>query len=231
MLSHNYMMKNWLSIIAVIAFCWIPMGRAAGQIYTPQQIIHVADSLLRARVGDSLFPYYTRRSPIQYAIKDSLGDVWPGNLTDTSNPTHGDLQYILVSYLYSFTYPKCPQLPPMNGETHIDLDAGLRQTNGDWVSFPPEWMVKNLPCNFISEAEAVKVARKAGIRKGPEPAQAHLEFYSATKDYVWMVSSKFTNKRGFPATDMLTIDATTGKVIFRIEREIPPPVDIDVPRQ
>jgi hypothetical protein len=216
-------MKYWLSIAVVICCYCIPAYTASGQqLYTVHQILHAADSCLRSYVGDSLFAHFKHERLMDYLIADSLAGSWHGYLTDTSNAIYGKLIYVSVDYYYYFVYPKCPQLPPFTGRGHISLDSNLHQTNRLWFAFLPERIVKNLSCDFISEAEAITIAEKAGIESGPAPIQAVLRYYAEVKDYVWMVSRNLTEVRGDFVSDMVYINAASGMVVLH-EKYIPPP--------
>jgi hypothetical protein len=216
-------MKRWLLMVAIFSLPGINKA-SSQQLYTSQQIIHAADSCLRSYVGDSLYRHFKREALMEYSIYDSLAGSWGGYLRDTSNAIYGALMYVSVDYYYYFDYPKCPQLPPFTGRAHISLDSNLYQTNRLWFAFLPDRIVKNLPCDFISEAEAIRIAEKDGLVAGASPIITDLFYYSEVKDYVWRVFASCTDENGQMGNDLVMIDATTGKIIIHGKLFSPPPL-------
>lgn len=219
------MMKRWMTLCLAIALCCIADSPASGQrLYTMHQIIHAADSALRTYVGDTLFTHFQRERLIEYLMADSVAGSWQGYLTDTSNAIYGRLILVDVDYWYSFTYAKCPQLPPFSGHAHIELDSTFNQTNRPWFDVLPERILKNLPCNFISREDALRIALEHNLVAGPDSITTDLYYYHVVKDYVWRVTKGCRNENGSPGSDMVMMNAVTGSVLLHEKIFAPPPL-------
>lgn len=230
-----------LSLSTILTFVLLLIGiEGIGQTYDYQQIVNKADSMVRTQVTQDLLRYFHRDSTvIKYYFRRPHWRKYLNRHGEIkkAEKTQGAFQYAIIYYYFHFKEPM------INADFHngfltfsidilFDPQLNARFCKGDYsdfnfdfpgqtqvdLSFIPEYVKENRPCDSISMDSAIEIAKQANIKNEMEQLTATLDYDNGDlKRYCWWVTSPLTkenhNDHIHGEADTVTIDAVTGKVV------------------
>lgn len=194
-----------------------------GQTYSYEKIVGTADSIVKANLDQKLLTYFSRDSgDIKYEFKRNkwrkyktrYATISKGEITKgTFNRTH---------MFYGFHYKEPLINDPLvagflPGGIFLVLDPNLNQREQIDLSFIPEYVREQRPCDFIKMDRAIELSKLDKIKDGLEPLTVTLSYNGNLKNYCWSVTSVLKKEPYRNSTrgeeDTVTIDAVTGQIL------------------
>lgn len=187
--------------------------------YTATEIRAISDSLLRNKIGDTLFQYCKWDNSSYYIWqKGEKQNFVPLAEREEINRRFTSAN---VAYVFTMPYNECAAYDTVSGTINLVLqkqDSIFSLESDPDVSFIPRMALLHEACNFLSMEDALLKATQANIQSGITPAYATLEYIPATGQFVWIVQSLLWEEKNFnhehePKKDIVIINATTGDVL------------------
>jgi len=208
-------MKRIVSITISILFPVFLLG----QQYETDFIISVADSLLKNKLGDSLFSYAKYDKNTYYKYISETGETCWKTLNKDKN-TKGKFVEVDVRWDLEIPFPNCPELGTIiKGRTSILLDSMLNSTEEQpYLAFIPDIYWTNEKCQVISEETAIKIAKSQNLKKGIESLSGYFSYNREKKIFIWHIYNVLSRKHAFndiysKEVEIIEIDASTGNII------------------
>jgi hypothetical protein len=183
------------------------------QTYKTKDILAKADSIMISKVGKDIFEkYYCLDSYSFFAYSKRKGKVKYEYLFK-SPLTKGNLKAADVRYSFCLDVYN---LPCLNERVKFDgVLNWVEKFNPDYI---PKYILKNKPCDFVSDSAALITGTKTFVRKGIKPISLRLDFNHTKKRYIWCLYNTITEGTDFmgkPYGEMeeIQIDAVTGEVL------------------
>lgn len=198
-------------LLPLIGIGWF-VTATAGSI-TTSRIIAVSDSILTAKVGEHLMPYFE--------ISDT-GTHYKYWVTDKKINTEQFLSKKRITknvaeiwVMYHFNYTK---IDGIRSGIWIKLDGNLQLLEEPNLSAVPEFLIQDSPMNFISKNAAREMAIKAFSQKGDEITEPQLQYLKKNGKYVYTVANKIhaANKK-VTEMEIVELDVYTGKLLSRYD--------------
>lgn len=195
----------------LIGIGWLATA-TAGSI-TTSRIIAVSDSILTAKVGEHLMPYFE--------ISDT-GTHYKYWVTDKKISTEQFLSRKRITkniaeiwVMYHFNYTK---IDGIRSGIWIKLDGNLQLIEEPNLSAVPEFLIQDSPMDFISKKAAREMALKAFTQKGYEITEPQLQYLKKNGKYVYKVANKIpaANKK-VTEMEIVELDVYTGKLLSRYD--------------
>ena len=205
-------------LLLLLPFATTAKKKKKKKLYT-QDIITVSDSLLRAKMGDSLFAY-CRYDNASYYTYGTRKEKYHLELLPTKKLTK-DFHKANVIYNFAMPWGECPLYDTVSGIITVELvknDTTFNFTSEPDLSFIPEPAAARQPCKFIAEAEAIHLALADTLVRGVNPPYAVLVYQAKTQKFLWLVFSLIWNERNFSneeeaRKDVVTIDAVSSEIL------------------
>ena len=184
-----------------------------------QDIVTISDSLLRAKMGDSLFAY-CRFDNTSYYVYGGRKEKYYLELLPTKKLTK-DFQQAHIIYHFSMPWGECPQYDTVSGVINTELvktDTTFSFVSEPDLSFIPKAAAARQPCKLITEAEAINLAIADTLVRGVNPPYAVLVYQAQTQKFLWLVFSLIWDERNFSneeeaKKDLVIVDAVSGLVL------------------
>ncbi|MFH6982776.1 hypothetical protein [Marinoscillum luteum] len=172
------------------------------QTFETAFIIEKADSILKASVDERLYQFYTYDSDSYYEyVKKNGKTSW--ETLNKKGQTKG--KFVNTNVRFDFKHPEHCWI---TGYTGIKLNANLELADSLNTNFLPEFLINSEPSNFISEEEALKIAKPILEQNGINQVNCQLTFDLKTQVYIWAIEDLvFENY-----SDFVNINAVTGEI-------------------
>ncbi len=141
-------MKNLLPILLLLT----NITHAQKYQYTRAEIKHVADSVMRYYIRDTLLSYCSNElntdNYVYYRYTDSKGRIKYHEVPRGRSYTKGEFKDIEVWYRIKYPYPKCAIADTVRGETSLVLGRKLDVKRAPAVSFIPDYVWERDSCDY-----------------------------------------------------------------------------------
>jgi len=181
-----------------------------GPISTADEAVEKIDGFIISKVGTEFFEVNISFKDVDYLTGSGMGEQWRAMYPGV---------YLLVYY---FDMPEYDFVDNEIIEVVVSPDGDILRENG--IPDPEK-------CEFISESEAIDIAREAGLEEGIE-APEDLSLLAASPDfhylggkfntYVWYIENITHIDPDEVGGEYLSIDAYSGKILERGEWEMTP---------
>lgn len=191
-------------------FLCISLNLFAQKIKTTAAIA-IADSILKAEVGERLFKYFKLNEHSSIAIKYHSFKDFDNKIVGTKFlPQNFDTLF----FLYEFNNSVIDEINPY---IELILDSNLKKINKFDLDFIPDFLIEDKPSNFISRRKALKIAKANFTKNNFTISTARLYFIKNEKKYIYEVVKNlaaYTDKTEHYKGDIevIHINAITGKV-------------------
>ena len=198
---------NKLIIIGLLFFANVTLA----QTTMTKEAITISDSILRSKVGDTLFQYFSLSEGTYYTYLTKHQRQETGKfLSKRKLPK----SFTTLNLLYHFDYP---QIKGVRGGLWLILDKDFNLTDTLNFDFIPQFVIDNTSSQFISEDTALGIATRNFKQKGLEISTPDLSYDKKSKQYTYTVTNKLTkvlNQVGNESgeTEIVEINAVTGKI-------------------
>ncbi len=188
------------------------------QQYKTVHVKHVGDSILRKRLGDSLFKFVKYDTDTYYEYKTSTGESEWETLDEFEN-TKGDFVEVDIRWDVKIPYPKCSSFDTIKGKTSFVLNSKLKPKEKPYLKFIPRFFWNNSPCNLISKEDAISIASKKFKEKGIEPITAYISYDPYSKKFTWSVSNILSRSmdwanNAYGLLEIVELEAVKGKIFY-----------------
>jgi hypothetical protein len=198
---------NKLIIIGLLFFS----NSTIAQPTTTKEAIAIGDSILKSKIDDRLFQYFSLSEGTYYTYDAKHQRQGTGKfLSKRKLPK----SFATLNLLYHFNYP---QIKGVKGGLWLILDRNLKPTDTLSFDFIPQFVIENTSSQFISEDSALAIATRNFKQKGFEISTPDLSYDKNAKQYTYTVTNKLTkvlNQAGKDSGEMeiIEINALTGKI-------------------
>jgi hypothetical protein len=192
---------------------------SSGQSYDLEVIRDNGKKYLKSYFVDTTILNYC------YPFKDVLIGYKLGKSKDTlierienNNSFKGKFVFAKVCWSIRIPYPKCPTCDTLNGIVCITLDKSLTKISEPDLSFIPQSFYSNDSCNFISERQALEIAKGQNFKLGTDSLYTVIVFDKKRKIYTWDISQTVCKERDtlgrcWGEIEILKLSALTGEVL------------------
>jgi len=174
-------------------------------------VLAKADSILKEFVGESIFKFCSFDTHTEYNYEDIWGHTFWEKLN--TKKTKGKFKGVEMKWNVVIPYPKCPLYDTVSGKVNIYFDSILRPGILHPLNFIPEICWKNDSCQFISDEQALIIARRQNLKKGIDSLKATLKYDSETKIFFWEVNQTLRKNEFEWENEIVTIEPNTGVVL------------------
>lgn len=180
------------------------------QKYFTEDIRKIADRVLKLHVGNELFKFCSFDKNTQYNYVESNQN----SQFDFLNTKKTKGKFIDVEMKWNISIPnsKCPAYDTIKGQVVIYFNRLLQPETKQPINFIPNFYLNNDSCYFISEVEALSLARKQNLKDGIDSLKAILKFDSETKMFYWEVSQTIWKEKNQGEVEMVIIDPINREV-------------------
>ena len=171
------------------------------QTYKSKTVQETADSLLKASIGDRLFPYFERdpKSKYEYAYR---GKIRVAHLR-RGGKTRGTLINASIGYRFQHL-----QFTWIKGYTQVYVDSSLKSNKEINVSFIPKAIAEGKEIFFISKGRAEELANMI-LKERITKMEVQMVINDKTKDIAWQAINRLSPSR----LDIIYIDPITENII------------------
>ncbi|UOQ78547.1 hypothetical protein MUN84_08345 [Hymenobacter sp. 5516J-16] len=204
--------------IALTAFALlIAPNICVGQRYTTASIRSKADSVLKSHIGADAFKYCSYEPHTYYEYVNLFGRTRWQRL-NKGKRTKGRFVKIDMRYVVAIPYAACPAYDTISGQSSFKFNQYLRLVEPPYLDFVPDFYWQKQTCGIMSQAQAIAIAKAAGIKPGYKPVTAYLEYNPESKTFLWTVHSYLTvtsyyGKLPQGEVDVVIIDAIKGEPV------------------
>jgi len=184
--------------------CLLLMTKTEGQQYETDFILKKADSVLISKIGQRIFnDYYAYDSNSYYEFTGNNGERgWRGLTRDKI--TMGIFNKISVRYKFRLAAFKT-----RGYVTSVNFDSLLNLKDTLNTVFIPQYVWNNTASSFISEQQALAIAKRTFMQPVVVPVSVHLEYSYSRKKHIWSASNIFCRSK----VETVEIDALTSQII------------------
>lgn len=198
-----------------------------GQKLLCSDIKSTADSILKTFIGDTTFSkhcFYDAYTSYEY--RDIFVKPHWERL-NKSKKTKGQFVKAEVRWNLIIPYPTCVAYDTIKGQAYLVLDSLLRPMQNPYLDFVPDFYWAKDSCHLITREEALTIAKRQNLKMGIDSLKATIKYDIQTKTFSWEVSQTLWNKKNalnhnYGEIEIVTIDATTGKVISHERKRYTP---------
>ncbi len=192
---------------------------SSGQSYDLEVIRDNGNKHLKSYFQDTTILDYC------YPFKDILIGYKLGKSKDTltewienNNSLKDKFVFAKVCWSIRIPYPKCPTCDTLKGIVSITLDKSLTKISEPDLSFIPQSYYSNDSCNFITERQAIKIAKGQNFKLGTDSLFPVFEFDKKRKIYTWNISQTVRKERDtlgrcWGEIEILKLSALSGEVL------------------
>jgi hypothetical protein len=183
-----------------------------GQRYSTDAIIKKADSLLISSVGRDIFKEHFRLDSSSYFETQTTFNLSKKKCLTKTRRTNGKIRFISVRYAFFFK-----QFDP-HITTRVDFDQYLRLQWPIELSFIPSFVRDTTKAGFLTETEALRIAKTKLVKKGIKLWEMDLRYDPGRKLYLWTVTNITAEDKGYNGEinkqiEFLEIDAMNGTIL------------------
>lgn len=188
-------------------------------VYTAREIMAISDSLLRSKIGDTLFQYCKWDNSSYYIWQK--GDKQTFVRFTEQEEINSRFTSAGISYAFIMPYGECAAYDTVSGTINLVLqkhDSLFSLSADPDISFIPQMAILHEACNFLTNADALQKATQANLKTGISPAYAALEYIPSSGQFVWIVQSLLWEEKNFnheyePQKDIVILNAISGEVL------------------
>jgi len=213
-------MRKLFLIVSILIISTVSFG----QHYYSVDIIKKADSIMKATVGERIFnQYFHYDNQSYYEYKNFWGKTGWKTLIDTKR-TKGQFKNMRVRYLFCLDIFDISCL-----FTWVQFDSNLNKNDSVDISFIPNYVLENKPCNFINDKDALQIAKATFTKQGIKPISLGLSYDRNKNIYYWRADNVLTENTDsfgskYGQVQYVDINALTGKIIDILPDAIYAPV-------
>jgi hypothetical protein len=184
-----------------------------GQRYAADVIIKKADSLLISAVGKDIFKEHFRLDSSSYFETQTIFHESKTKYLTRTRRTNGKIRLISVRYAFFFKLFN-PYIT-----TSIYFDQYLHLQRPIELSFIPLFVRDTTKPGFLTETDAMRIAKTKFVKKGIKTWDAALRYDPFRKLYLWTVTNTTAEYKGgyneetYKEMELLEIDGLTGKIL------------------
>lgn len=177
-----------------------------------KEAVVIADSLLKAQIGDRLFQYFSISGGSYYSYADRHGKKWTGKFLGKKRLPKS---FVTLNVLYHFDYP---DIKGVRGGLWLTVDKDFKLIDTLNFEFIPKFIVENKPSDFISVDSALTIAISNSKPNNYKTSIPSLTYDKKLKQYIYTASHDLTvvlNNAGkdIGEVEVIKIEATTGNLI------------------
>ncbi len=187
---------------------------ASGSIPT-QKVIAVTDSILISKVGAHLHSYFEISNEGSHYNYLSNKNKVISELFLDKKKIKKNFHEIWV--LYQFNYTK---IEGMKSGIWIKLDANLQLLEEPNLKSIPDFLIQDLPSEFISKNQAKAIAEKSFFNRAIDVSDAKLEYVKKKEKYIYTIANKtlkINEGKKVVELEIVELDAYTGKLLNRYD--------------
>ena len=168
---------------------------------------------MQATVGQRIIKeYFHYDSSSYYEFTSFFGKTKWKKLTAFKR-TKGEFKNVYVRYSFCLNKYNIYCL-----NTGVEFDSLLNMKKVVATYFIPDYVLKNVECNFISDTAAINIAKSKFTRQGIKPVSAGLTYDHNKKLYIWTVDNTLTKNidsfgKNYGEIQLVEIDALSGNII------------------
>jgi hypothetical protein len=184
---------------------------ATSQTTTTKQAVAITDSILRAKVGDRLYHYFSLSYGTYYTYVDRHKRQVTGKFLSNKKLLRS---FSTLNFLYHFDYP---EIKGVRGGLWLIVDKDFKLVDTLNFDFIPSFLTQHKIPDFISIDTALTIAKANFKQKGFEITTPELSYNDKLKQYTFTTYNKLTktlNQVGKDSGEMeiVEINALTGKI-------------------
>ncbi len=178
---------------------------------TTREAVAIGDSILRSKIGDRLFQYFTHSEGTYYTYFPKHQRQRTGKFLSKRNLPKS---FATLNLLYHFDYP---QIKGVKGGLWLILGKNFKLTDTLNLDFIPQFLIENTTSKFISLDTALVIAKRNFKQKGFEISIPDLSYNQKSKQYTYTITNKLTkglNEAGKDSgeIEIIEINAMTGNI-------------------
>ena len=184
---------------------------ATSQVTKTKQAVAIADSILKTKIGDRLYQYFSLSYGTYYTYIDRHQRQVTGKFLSNKKMPRS---FSTLNFLYHFDYP---EIKGVRGGLWLIVDKDFKLLDTLKLDFIPSFLTQNKPSNFISIDSALTIAKANFKQKGFEITTPQLSYNDKLKQYTFTIHNKLTkilNQAGKDSGEMeiVEINASTGGI-------------------
>ncbi len=199
----------------ILLLCLVVSTVVSARGIPTSKIIAITDSILDSKVGTHLFPYFeVSKEGSHYNYVSNNKKMISELILDKRN-IKKDFNEIWI--LYQFNYNK---IEGMKSGIWIKLNANLQLLEEPNLNSVPNFLINELPCNFISKQKAKEIGEKLFFKKSNEISDPKLEYLKKIEGYIYSLANKslkLNNGKKVVELEIVELDAYTGKLLNRYD--------------
>jgi hypothetical protein len=181
---------------------------ATSQTTTTKQAVAVADNILKIKIGDRLYAYFSLSNGTYYTYVDRHKRQATGKFLSTKKLPKS---FTTLNFLYHFDYPE------IKGGLWLIVDKDFKLIDTLSFDFIPPFLAQNKTSDFMSIDTALAIAKTNFKQKGFEITTPELSYNDKLKQYTFTTYNKLTktlNQAGKDSGEMeiVEVNASTGKI-------------------
>lgn len=184
---------------------------ATSQATKTKEAIAIADSILKTKIGDRLYQYFSLSYGTYYTYVDRHKRQVTGKFLSNKKLPRS---FSTLNFLYHFDYP---EIKGVRGGLWLIVDKDFKLLDTLNFDFIPSFLTQNKTSNFISIDTALTIAKANFKQKGIEITMPELFYNDKLKQYTFTTYNKLTkilNQAGKDSGEMeiVEINASTGRI-------------------
>ena len=184
---------------------------ATSQTTKTKEGVAIADSILKTKIGDRLYQYFSHSYGTYYTYVDRHKRQVTGKFLSNKKLPRS---FSTLNFLYHFEYP---EIKGVRGGLWLIVDKDFKLLDTLNLDFIPLFLKQNKPSNFISIDTALTIAKANFKQKGFEITTPELSYNDKLKQYTFTTRNKLTkilNQAGKDSGEMeiVEINASTGGI-------------------
>ena len=186
----------------------------AGSIPT-KKIVAITDSIMISKVGEHLRPYFEVSNEGSHYNYLSNNKKLISELILDKKKIKKNFTEVWILYKFNYT-----RIEGVKAGIWIKLDQNLQLIEEPNTNAVPNFLIEELPSNFISKQQARIFAEKLVKDQRNETSDAKLEYSKKIEKYIYSIASKSlktNNGNKVVELEIIELDAFTGKLLNRYE--------------
>ena len=184
---------------------------ATSQPTKTKQAVAIVDSILKTKIGDRLYQYFSLSYGTYYTYVDRHKRQVTGKFLSNKKLPRS---FSTLNFLYHFDYP---EIKCVRGGLWLIVDTDFKLLDTLNFDFIPSFLIQNKASNFISIDTALTIAKANFKQKGFEITTPDLAYNDKLKQYTFTTYNKLTkilNQAGKDSGEMeiVEINASTGGI-------------------
>jgi len=179
---------------------------------TTSEAVAIGDSILKSKIGDRLFQYFSLSEGSYYTYYDKhLRQEMGKFLSKKKLPE----SFTTLNFLYHFNYP---EIKGVKGGLWLIVDKDFKLTDTLNFDYIPQFLIKDKSSDFIPVDSVLKIAKKNFKQTGSlySASTPELTYSEKLHQYIYTVYNELsltsTEKNPRKEKEFIEINAITGKV-------------------